>query len=487
MLLTAELLLQYQRCHRRAFLDLYGNKQELDPPSDFQLKLHQDRLTHQKTVLGEQKYHKPDYPDRDWQAGAQATLSLMRQGVERIYKGILITQVDENPFPSYQSPTPITLLSFPDLLVKQPGNSIFGNWCYIPVQIELGKRPKQEYKIGAAFHAYILAATQGVKPPAAWLILRERKPYLVPLENWLPQMQKFFQECSQTLQQSETPEVFISRQKCNLCHWYSSCYSVAKSQEHLSLLPGVTPSRYSYLQQLNINSLESLAKANFADLEVAFGKEITEQLLRQAQAKLNNQVVFHPNSLINLPNSDVELYFDIESQPEEDFAYLLGVLIVDKKAQSQKFYALLAEDLPEEEATWQKFLNLVWDYPQAPIFHFCDYEVSMVKELAKRYKTPNHLWQPLLNRLVDVHEKVTQAVTLPIESYSLKAIARWLGFNWRNPSASGSQAICWYDEWLKTGDRTFLEKIVIYNEDDCFATYLVKDWLNKTLEKNPTP
>lgn len=484
MLITAELLLQYQRCHRRAFLDLYGKKQELDPPNDFQLKLQQDRLAHQKTVLSEQTYHKPEYPHKDWQAGAQATLTLMRQGVERIYKGVLITEINENYFPNNQSPVPITLLSFPDLLVKQSGNSIFGNWCYIPVQIELGKRPKQEYKISAAFHAQVLTVTQGVKPAVAWLILRERKPYFVPLEIWLPQMLTIFQECSETLQQSETPEVFISRQKCNLCHWYNSCYSVAKSQEHLSLLPGVTPSRYNYLQQLNINTVASLASAKFADLESAFGKQITEQLLRQSQAKLNNLVIFNPNLAINLPTSDIELYFDIESQPEIDFAYLLGVLVVDKKAKTENFYPLLAEDFPEEATTWQKFLDLVWDYPQAPIFHFCDYEVSMVKELANRYKTPSQLWKPLLNRLVDVHEKVTQAVTLPIESYSLKTIARWLGFNWRNPSASGSQAICWYDEWLKTGDRTFLEKIVIYNEDDCLATYLVKDWLTKTLEKS---
>jgi uncharacterized protein len=487
MLLTAELLLQYQRCHRRAFLDLYGNKEELDPPSDFQLKLQQDRRTHQKIVLSEQIYHQPDYPHRDWPAGAQATLSLMRQGVERIYKGVLITEVDENPTPSYQSSGLITLLSFPDLLVKQPGNSIFGDWCYIPVQIELGKRPKQEYKINAAFHAYVLAAVQGIKPPAAWLILRERKPYFVHLENWLMQMQKIFQECSQTLQQRETPELFISRQKCNLCHWYSSCYDVAKSQEHLSLLPGVTPSRYSYLQQLNINTVESLANTSLAELEAAFGQEITEKLLRQAQAKLNNQVVFNSNSSTDWPALDIEIYFDIESQPEIDFAYLLGVLVVDKKAQTDKFYALLAEDFSEEEATWEQFLNLVSDYPQAPIYHFCDYEEFMIKELAKRYKTQRNLWQPLLNRLVDVHAKVTQTVSLPIESYSLKAIARWLGFNWRNPSANGSQAICWYDEWLKTGDRTFLEKIVIYNEDDCLATYLVKDWLTKTLENNPTP
>ncbi|MDJ0565175.1 MAG: recombinase B, partial [Microcystis sp. M49629_WE12] len=31
MLLTDDLLLDYQRCQRRAFLNLYGNSQEKDP------------------------------------------------------------------------------------------------------------------------------------------------------------------------------------------------------------------------------------------------------------------------------------------------------------------------------------------------------------------------------------------------------------------------------------------------------------------------
>jgi uncharacterized protein len=59
----------------------------------------------------------------------------------------------------------------------------------------------------------------------------------------------------------------------------------------------------------------------------------------------------------------------------------------------------------------------------------------------------------------------------------LKAIARWIGFEWRDPQASGSQCIYWYDQWLATGDRTFLETIQRYNEDDCRATRHVKDWL----------
>ena len=363
------------------------------------------------------------------------------------------------------------------MLVKQPGESVFGDWFYVPFQIELGKRPKQEYKISAAFHALVLARVQGVLPTAAWLILRDRKEYPVNLEHWVIQMQKILEECSQALGESLPPEVFISRQKCNLCHWYTNCYEVAKSQQHLSLLPGVSPSRYRYLQELNLTTVESLANAKSAELEPIFDVEIADQLVRQAQSTLENRVILNSNLAFYLPTSSVELYFDIESQPEIDLAYLLGVLVVNRETKTENYYAFLAKESSEERVIWQQFLDLVWTYPEAPIFHFCDYEVQMVGQLAGRYKTPNYLWQPLFNRLVDVHQQLTQTATLPIENYSLKAIARWLGFEWRDPSANGSQAICWYDEWLKKGDRAFLDMIVRYNEDDCLATHRVKDWL----------
>ena len=78
---------------------------------------------------------------------------------------------------------------------------------------------------------------------------------------------------------------------------------------------------------------------------------------------------------------------------------------------------------------------------------------------------------------MDVYEQVIQTVALPVENYTLKAIARWLGFEWRDPQANGSHCIYWYDQWLATGDRALLDAIVRYNEDDCHATRHVKDWL----------
>jgi len=115
--MTAELLLQYQRCQRRTFLDTHADRSLRDAPSDLLLKLQQDKFVHKKNVLSDLAYQRPVYPQGNWDAGAIATWELMLQGVDKIYKGVLLATYSEK----------YTLLSHPDLLIKQPGMSLFGD------------------------------------------------------------------------------------------------------------------------------------------------------------------------------------------------------------------------------------------------------------------------------------------------------------------------------------------------------------------------
>ncbi|MCF4965937.1 TM0106 family RecB-like putative nuclease [Nostoc sp. CMAA1605] len=488
MLINAEHLLQYQRCKRRPVLDIHGDRSLRDQPSELLLKLQQDKNAHRLNVLARFPYQKPSYPRGKWQAGQAATIELMQLGVDYIYQGVLLANYSQLVDTESESLHP-TLLSIPDLLVKQPGASRFGEWMYTAVNIELGKRPKQEYQVVTAFHNQVLATVQGVTPSTAWLMLRSKETkYFIDLSRWTPQMQEILQEFIQALESQTQPEIFIARQKCNLCQWHSQCHAIAQSQQHLSLLPGVTPIRYTQLQSLNLTTLDSLANTSPSLLEnlTGFDAKVATKLVIQAQSVLEKRPLTlpfsfpHPHVDLNAP---VELYFDIEAQPDINLDYLLGVLVVNKQTNTQEFYSLLAETPAQEELIWQQFLDLVWRYPDAPIYHFCVYELDTVKRLAKLYRTPNKLVQPVLNRFVDIYEYLTETVTLPIESYALKAIARWLGFEWRNPEASGAKCIYWYDLWLETGDRTLLEIISRYNEDDCHATHLVKDWLFNFLEE----
>jgi predicted RecB family nuclease len=487
MLVTAQLFLSYQRCNRRAFLDVYGDPSLKGTPSDFLLKLGQDSLAHQQQILAQHTWVQPSYPTADWAAGAAATLELMRQGVDQIHQGVLLTP----------DPSGTMLLGVPTLLTKQPGLSLFGDWLYVPTDVKFSRRAKLEYQIILTYHVQLLAQVQGAWPETAWLSLREKGLFAVDLWQTLPRTQDLLTGLITSLQTSTEPEVFIARNQCNLCSWFDHCYQVASQQKHLSLIPGVTANRYEVLRTQQLVTVEALASTNPRKLEPlpGFGLEVATRLVLQAQSLLYNQplplpglrnfAAHHP-----LPTAAVELYFDIEAEPGLNLAFLHGVLVVDRQTQTQTFHPLVAESPEAESQAWQDFLAVVLRYPTAPIFHFCAYEAQTVQRLGKLYQTPNATIKAVLSRFVDLHLWVTETVTLPIENYTLKLIARSLGFDWRNPDANGAQAIYWYTQWLETQDRSLLEAIIDYNEDDCRATYHVKEWLTGFVAQQlakPTP
>ena len=517
ILLTDELLLNYKRCSRRTYLEVYGSREAKDPQKEFLLKLRKENKLHIRNFIQERSLipQQPQTSFKNRSLRAEETLNLMKRGVDCIYEGILslswqdwqrgILERDLKPLPSLNFPLPshnnslspsknndlyqnlnerdITLLANPTLLIKQPGKSIFGDWSYVPINIKLGRRPKPEYKLIAAYHAQMLAIVQNVFPVYSSLILRQQNEYKVNLAHWLERTREIIISCLEMLAENIEPEVFISRQKCSLCHWYSYCYQVAKNKQHLSLIPGVTPKRYESLKQMGLKDLESIASISDRRLGRRVGRDTASQLQQQARSLLLDIPLIRNSYNLErsdgLPSAAIELYFDIEAEPDRNLDYLLGILLVDNINDTKEFYPFLAENIDEEEKVWREFFNFMSDYPQAPIFHFSGYEVDTIKRLARLYETPKIQTKALISRCVDLHYWVTKSVVLPVESYSLKSLANWLGFRWRNETASGDLSVCWYDNWLVTQDRTLLDAILNYNEDDCYATYYLKNWLVK--------
>jgi predicted RecB family nuclease len=82
-------------------------------------------------------------------------------------------------------------------------------------------------------------------------------------------------------------------------------------------------------------------------------------------------------------------------------------------------------------------------------------------------------------RAIDLYRLISKFSDWPLGSCSLKAIVQYLGFKWRDESPSGALSIHWYNGYLKTGDKKILERTLLYNEDNCVATMVIKDALVK--------
>ncbi|MDR9403491.1 MAG: TM0106 family RecB-like putative nuclease, partial [Halothece sp. Uz-M2-17] len=274
MLISDVVLLDYKRCNRRPFLDFYGDPKQQEAQREFLLKLREENRKQVLEILGDTLYHQPETSAEDWQSSGKETLMLMEQGVDCILNGVL-WQTGlagwDLPFSGLET---VTLLACPSLLVKQPGSSIFGDWQYEAVSVKLGRRPKPEYKLVSAFQAKLLALIQGSDLVNPRLMVKSRSEYKINLSTWIDRMEEVLVAVLEMLVSQQEPEVFISRQRCGLCQWQSFCYNIAQQQEHLSLLPGVTPNRYEVLQKLGLTRLEKLAQGDSFLLAQELGKEI---------------------------------------------------------------------------------------------------------------------------------------------------------------------------------------------------------------------
>ncbi len=82
-------------------------------------------------------------------------------------------------------------------------------------------------------------------------------------------------------------------------------------------------------------------------------------------------------------------------------------------------------------------------------------------------------------KAIDLYSIVSKYTDWPLMSYSLKEIAQYLGFSWRDKTPSGAMSIEWFNHYLETKDKADMDRILLYNEDDCVATMVIKDYLDK--------
>jgi uncharacterized protein len=177
------------------------------------------------------------------------------------------------------------------------------------------------------------------------------------------------------------------------------------------------------------------------------------------------------------PQVATEVYFDIESDPTRGVDYLFGLLMRDTATGKDRYQSIIAKDPVHEKEAWTKFLDTITELEDFVIYHYAHYEQTVFDQLVTRYGAPSGLVQKFHEHAIDLHLKTVESVVLPLYFYTLKDIARFLGYEWADPEAGGAESVVWYDEWLKTGDASYLDRIIRYNEDDVRATMLLKDWL----------
>src|SRR5271166_1021095 len=178
-----------------------------------------------------------------------------------------------------------------------------------------------------------------------------------------------------------------------------------------------------------------------------------------------------------LTRTGLQLFLDIESIPDEDFHYLIGLSVCSAGLVSH--HSFWSDSPDGEHVIWLQFLEALQSYPNAPIYHYGAYDRRVIEKVSKRYELQ---CEDIVGRMVNVSSIIYGAIYFPVRSNSLKDLGKYIGATWTSPDASGLQSLVWRHLWEETHDPIWKQQLLTYNQEDCNALRLLSDRISTISE-----
>ena len=468
------LLRSWIRCRRKAWLDIYGDKQKKLWTAHSTLQLnHQIDCFH-------------NLSQKSYGIGIQAC----EEGKNIAY-GVRIK------YPLIKNR--IIKANLP-MLRKTSGDSIWGNFSYQPILARQGKKITREHKLTLAMTGLLINHLQKYQVQKGLILHKENEVIKVEKirlsDNINTDLIDSLLNLEKDIESRNPPPITSNRKKCTICSWRKDCDAVAIKEGSLSEVSGIGAKRQLLLNKIGIKNIEELAKIKPYKLKEKleiFGTQhgdISKQIILQSQSQSTNRAIkLNPEIELNNLKKAKGLYiYDIESDPDIKHDFLHGFIRLPKNIKNEislektKYSPLLNVEKNTESFLWKRItkkLSLNRDYP---IIHYGETEPISLLKLGLRQGADPHEIEALKKRFIDIHLLIREYWCLPVRNYGLKSIAEWIGFEWKQTNVDGARALLWWRQWKKSRkiNKMYsrnLNSIFEYNRDDCIATLMIAKWL----------
>lgn len=464
--ITARRVYDFVRSPFKIWCDLNAPEEEKDPLSEYgRFLLEQGQQHEEKTVIAaypEMKKISYITPEE----GFRIVLESMRDGIKAMHN-----------MPIFYLPE--GLVGRVDIFERKDDHpSKFGNYHYIIKEIKLAKNLKKYHLIQTAYYNYMLGKIQGYTPPFYSLINRDRDEFRCKYNE--AEVLKVLTGIREIYNGKEVSATFNS---C-IWPWETYCNQEAIKRQDISLVGGIGASFKEKLVKTGFTRVSNLATAKISELTKikGIGHKRAQRFQRCATAIVNGTHIKLVNT--SFPTVSTEIFLDLEGTGEQvseeelvSIDYLIGVLI--RKNGNEEYISFLAKDLQSEEQMFKEFLEWFTNQDDYIIYHWHNYEKVHLERLAKRYGIPLKIKARLFGSLRDLYKDATSSFVFPTYGNGLKTVANYMGFCWRDKEIGALESIALYFQYLQNpeNNRGKLERIIKYNEDDCIATKIVKDWL----------
>jgi predicted RecB family nuclease len=449
MHVTASVLYNLVHCPQRVALDAFGAITARDDINPFVKLLWERGTLFEKETIAKLKQPFLDLSGFERDENERRTLEAMQRGEPLIYAGRI---------------SAANLVGAPDLLRKEAGG-------YVPGDIKSGAgeegasddadgKPKIHYAVQLALYVDILErlGLSAGRHGFVWDIHGEEVAYdfttpqgpRKPEPLW-DEYQWALSEAQAILARTATPQAAYAS-VCKLCHWYNHCVEELTRLDDLTLIPFLGRPIRDAMQE-TVPTIGDLAASN-PDAYVK-GTKTAFKGLGADRLKL-----FHARATM-LKHRDGR-------NDQEKFIHFFADGVTPE-AERDAFAAAFA------------YFNGQAD---ALIYYYSKYERTIYRKLQGKFPAVcspediERLFDP--SRAVDLYgDVVIKATEWPTRDHSIKTLAKYLGFTWRDTHPSGAASVEWFDRWCRDRDPAVKQRILEYNEDDCRATRVLLDGIRQ--------
>jgi predicted RecB family nuclease len=424
-------------------------------------------------------------------AAVSETLAAMKTGVPVIVQGALAND---------------GWVGRADILRRVEKPSAISEWSYEPVDTKLARETRAGSVLQLCLYADLLTEMQGLAP--------EYMCVVVPWSDFEPQHYRYadyaayyrkakrgmLTSLAATTPQDAYPDPI---EHCEICRWQVACDKRRRDDDHPCLVAGISKLQISELRQHGITTAEALAglplplpwKPERGSAESYI--RVLGQARIQVQARIAGERKFellpveNGFGLARLPEpSEGDIFLDLEGDPfagENGFEYLFGYQFTGKDGESA-YRGAWAFSRADEKKAFEKFVDFVmarWQqFTGLHIYHYAPYEPAALKRLMGRYATREEEMDRMLRAklFVDLFHVVRRGVRASVESYSIKMMEAFYGFERNTSLGDANAALANLQASLELDDIPSITEetkatVLAYNREDCQSAAGLREWL----------
>ncbi|HTM34632.1 MAG TPA: TM0106 family RecB-like putative nuclease [Vicinamibacterales bacterium] len=393
---------------------------------------------------------------------------------------------------------------YADVLLKVDRESRLGTWSYEPQDTKLARETKGSAILQLCGYAELLEQMQGVLPELFHIVTPDKEhpvqsyrttDYLAYYRSVRDSLQAAIAMGHDAIRETQYPEPV---EYCAVCAWEGQCLARRRRDDHLSFIAN---SGRLHRHELSTRGYGTLTAAATMPVPVPFtpsrgAREAYDRLGHQArlqhQQRREGRPIFERLSvtagegLTRLPEPSVgDVFLDLEGARfarEGGREFLFGLWM------EGTYHACWATDDAAEKRAFEETVDRIMSswaaHPMMHVYHFNHYEPTAFKKLVGRHVTRAEALDQLLRaeRFVDLYTIVRQAVRCGVESYSIKRLEQYYGFERRVGLANAAHPLAAVELALDAQAPESItshirDAVQGYNEDDCRSTEGLRNWL----------